>query len=537
MGNFIAAFTPMSKPVQRQRWGDHQQHPVVNWGDLFFDLFYVAAAYNLASIILESPSAKGLLYFVSCFWAVFHLWCDRTFYDARYYTGDDIWHRCIEIGSLFVLATAVANIRPAAILSTPSENIEMFAFALAMSIGKFLSMVRCAEIMVWVDGQPVAKIASRRDLLMMTPSLLFFVAATIHAGLEYFGSNNGDHRYLAGDTATSDTYDATKQNTTPYPESTNIPIILLLSASLTYWLQTIFLLLTLPGGGRHKEITVPINVDFVIHRYGEWVMLLLGESILSLLIVEVTEGSDYYVTFYAGILSVILLQLMHFRSQPAHADDHAMRRSKEAGFAFAFFMQVYSAGLVLLGVSYKMLLYEFFYESDLDGGGRFLFDVPRWLAGGRGALLYETEDRRQRIANFFCGSLATVWFCSDVMIVVHRGLKDNLGRFICCETKKTKVKGALLVLVRFAMIAFIATFSQHETNPKMLSLIGLSGIFVQLLLRIFLSMIFHSDRVHDAMTECAKEAEIEREQIAKKAVLEEVTKTSTAFEDTKMDST
>jgi hypothetical protein len=387
------------------------------------------------------------------------------------------------------------------------------------------------EIMVWVDGQPVAKIAARRDLLMMTPPFLFFVAATIYAGLEYFGSKNGDHRFLAGDAATSDTYDTTKQKTTPYPETTNIPIILLLGASLTFAAQTIFLLLTLPGGGRHKEITVPMNIDFAIHRYGEWVMLLLGESILSLLIVEVTEGSDYYSTFYAGILSVILLQLMHFRSQPAHADEHAMRRSKEAGFAFGFLMQVYSAGLVLLGVSYKMLLYEFFYESNKEGG-RFLFDVPRWLAGGGGALLYETEDRQQRIANFFCGSMATVWFCSDAMIVVHRGLRDNVGRCTCPETNKVKVKGALLVVVRFGMIAFIATLSQYETDPRALSLIGLSGIFVQLLLRIFSSMIFLDDRVHDAMKESAREAEAEREQSAKKEPLEEA-KTSTAVEDTK----
>lgn len=30
-------------PKQRQRWGDHQVHPHTNWGDIFFDLFYVAA--------------------------------------------------------------------------------------------------------------------------------------------------------------------------------------------------------------------------------------------------------------------------------------------------------------------------------------------------------------------------------------------------------------------------------------------------------------------------------------------------------------
>jgi hypothetical protein len=30
-------------PKQRQKWGDTQILPHVNWGDLFFDLFYVVS--------------------------------------------------------------------------------------------------------------------------------------------------------------------------------------------------------------------------------------------------------------------------------------------------------------------------------------------------------------------------------------------------------------------------------------------------------------------------------------------------------------
>lgn len=35
-------------PKQRQRWGDSQVLPRVDFGDLFFDLFFVAAAYNVS---------------------------------------------------------------------------------------------------------------------------------------------------------------------------------------------------------------------------------------------------------------------------------------------------------------------------------------------------------------------------------------------------------------------------------------------------------------------------------------------------------
>jgi hypothetical protein len=37
-----------ARPRQRQNWGDTQVLPRVNWGDLFFDLYYVAAAYNVS---------------------------------------------------------------------------------------------------------------------------------------------------------------------------------------------------------------------------------------------------------------------------------------------------------------------------------------------------------------------------------------------------------------------------------------------------------------------------------------------------------
>ena len=48
--------------IQRQRWGEVQVLPHVNWGDLFFDLFYVAAAYNLAAILKYDSS----------FWSIFY---------------------------------------------------------------------------------------------------------------------------------------------------------------------------------------------------------------------------------------------------------------------------------------------------------------------------------------------------------------------------------------------------------------------------------------------------------------------------------
>lgn len=227
-------------------------------------------------------------------------------------------------------------------------------------------------------------------------------------------------------------------------------------------------------------------------------MLLLGESVLSLLIVETSISAGYYVTFYAGIVSVVLLQYLHFRSQPHHADQHAMRRSKNAGMAFSTLMQIYSFALVAVGVSYKMMLYEYTYEE--KGGYRLrrflqhLTDVAlRHLAGG-GESKYTTEERQQRVANFFCGSMAIAWVCLDLMILTHKGIKTNMKR---CEVecrltsaKRVSKGGVVFAAVRVGLVAFIASLSQYVQDPEMLAIIGMIGIILQVLTRLLGDLVY-----------------------------------------------
>ena len=219
-------------------------------------------------------------------------------------------------------------------------------------------------------------------------------------------------------------------------------------------------------------------------------MLMLGESVLSLLIVDVTESSVYYKTFFSGIISITLLEYLHFRSQPHNPDDHALRRSKEAGGFFSILMQVYSAALISLGASYKMLLYEYLYEA--KSSTRALFPLfARFLTSSTDAASrFSTADRRQRVADFFCASMAIVWFCSDVMTITHRGLKDNLGRCRCSRTKVLRKASLAFFFARVGLVVFIATLSRYVTTPDQLAFIGLIGILTQVLLRFLGSSIF-----------------------------------------------
>lgn len=231
-------------------------------------------------------------------------------------------------------------------------------------------------------------------------------------------------------------------------------------------------------------------------------MLLLGESILSLLIVETSMSKNYYITFYCGIVSVVLLQYLHFRSQPHHASEHAMRRNKNAGMVFSTLMQIYSFALVSVGVSFKMLLYEYIYQESGGYKLRRLIQLlrdsaMRHLAGGGGPK-YSTDERQQRVANIFCGSLAIAWVCLDLMILTHQGLRNNVRRCECQITKRVSKVGVFFAFIRVGLVAFIASLSQYVQQPELIAIIGMVTIIAQVFTRVFGDMIYPKAKVASA---------------------------------------
>ena len=117
-------------PVQLQRWGDTQILPHVNWGDLFFDLFYVGAAYNLGNLLRNERTLRGVLYFSTLFLNVTSIWFDKLMFDARFNVGNDLFHRGVEVLQLAALATAIVHINSVAEMSDTKENPDMFVFCL-----------------------------------------------------------------------------------------------------------------------------------------------------------------------------------------------------------------------------------------------------------------------------------------------------------------------------------------------------------------------------------------------------------------------
>lgn len=470
-------------PVQRQQWGEKQCVPHTNWGDMFFDLFYVAAAYNLADIIKADPSMISLLYFFGCFGPITSIWMNKMIYDGRFQTPDDIFHPILEVIQLCFLAGAVQHIRPVNYMSQGTKYTTMMIFCLFVWVGNLYNIFGYSEIRLWgVTGQQInAKHSAVTSIYSALIPFFFVTVATLYSLIVYINANTFSGEKGDG----GEDYDKIVHHA---------PIILLLTAWIIR-MGALFPIIYFRGKGKdHKEITVPVNVKYVIHRCGEWTMLMLGESVLSLLIVPVVKGEfQFYFTFFVGVLSVIFLQFLYFKSQPHHEDGHAFRRTRLAGAMFAAMLQFYSAGLILVGVSFKMLLNEFKIDEVNYEERSLLVAHDRLLAGEKSPLSYSREEMRERIANFFCLSLLAVFLFLDAMILCHKGIKASVNRCSCSDTGRLRASGVLVIVIfRLAIDVFIGTACLYITSPAILALFGLISIFLQVGIRYMGDVFFPS---------------------------------------------
>ncbi len=65
----------------------------------------------------------------------------------------------------------------------------------------------------------------------------------------------------------------------------------------------------------HATDLIPCNHQHIAHRFGEWTMLLLGESVLSIVLAPLSNYGRYYLAFFACLFTVQLLQIIHFSSE------------------------------------------------------------------------------------------------------------------------------------------------------------------------------------------------------------------------------
>ena len=197
-------------------------------------------------------------------------------------------------------------------------------------------------------------------------------------------------------------------------------------------------------------------------------MLLLGESVLALITVEESPGRRYYVTFVTGIVSVTMLQYLYFRSAPPLAEDHALNSSlRFAGFQFFYSLLVFSACLVVIGCSFKVILHIYLDEAEKES------ETDEEAT--------DLKDYARRVIEMFSWSLATAFFFLDLVVISHRGWKSYFARMV--QGGKIQWAPVLCSIVDLGAVALTACFPCFISDLEVLSVAGCAIILVQVLLR------------------------------------------------------
>ena len=115
---------------------------------------------------------------------------------------------------------------------------------------------------------------------------------------------------------------------------------------------------------------VPTNIEFTIHRLNEFMMLMLGETILSITIapspfakdgVEYSEDHygrvEHYVTFTAGFIICLCMTFSFNVTEPHHSTEHVMRRDATAGFVWLMLFGFKALAVLQVGIGVKIALY------------------------------------------------------------------------------------------------------------------------------------------------------------------------------------
>jgi len=447
---------------------------------------------------------------MGCFGILYNtFWYSKVEFDSRFEVADGLLHFCWEVLFTGLTALAVLHFRNVDYLIKTDKYDNMFAFCAANVGGILLMILRYIEVGQWVNNsEGSVKAASRKAIYARIPALLLMSAATAITGIAWLQSDEekkataddyytgyadgGDNStdtalfaaaYPSGSNSTGYKYDKyTGYGRLEFPTtevSKHVPIILCLIAWVSGPICYYILNLT---NDAHEYIStsLPMNVDFLMHRYGEYTMLMFGAIVMSLLIVDpdLEEGSaelvNYYQSWSIGIISVILLQYLHFKEQPHHAADNALTKNRHYGWLFTVFMNIYGPCLVLLGSCYKLILMENTYKYKEAAGNK--------------------DERKGQIAAIFSVSMLCVLVLQTAMNLCHKGPSNYIGKSLISRLMKVL---RLAVYLGLVSLVFIIGWKEPDTIAIIGVFFVLIVIFTDLVTDYVEPPVSHGDHDHD----------------------------------------
>jgi low temperature requirement protein LtrA len=291
-----------------------EEQPHTQWDDLFFDLIFVGVAYNVGHLLEHSgPSFAG---FFDCF-IIFSIaskfWQDKVLYLTKF-DVDDFIHKIFNILEYCMVGLLACHINM------------MSGFTLIMLLHRIFVIFRWLEIYIYSNEKNAYRFG--RSETWKNMSLIPIDALAVY--LNFY------HQHTI---------------------TTRMILFVCFSSVLVDHFTVFFSVFC---GTSSRENTVPSHISYFIHRVGEFTMLMVGESVLSLSALKnITPTLEFYVSLICGFILTSSIMFIQYSTSVFHAEKHVLRRSGKYGICWFHvkFMQAFF--LVTFGVGLRILLQNY----------------------------------------------------------------------------------------------------------------------------------------------------------------------------------
>mmetsp|Transcript_13912 Transcript_13912/g.18055 ORF Transcript_13912/g.18055 Transcript_13912/m.18055 type:complete len:722 (-) Transcript_13912:171-2336(-) len=377
------------RPHQLMKFGQHDYHPDTDWQDLFFDLLFVGGAYQTGNFLVAALIAndghmlEGVFWSFAIFTCLAQQWLMKILLSARFgyssmfhYLLDNVefillafamWHipaKELKIaitddasyGSSYSYGTSYSDRRYLAIGSSYSvssqeydifspleqlkENVHGRTYGLSLCLA-LNSLLYCFKWLEIVTDKEATQGARTISMYQSAGYAITFVIMMVACAITV--SHNSQYVVFAWMGAN-----------TAYV------------ASMFYWVE---FLAAKKQEGLLEEAGVPMNTSYFIQRVGEFCMLIIGESVLSLLALSVEPDYENYLMFGASAMMACNLYFHHFSTYPPDPSKHVLR---DGTFDFASLsyscalIYLYPFCLIHIGVCLKALLLKADHNTPMD---------------------------------------------------------------------------------------------------------------------------------------------------------------------------
>ncbi|KXS10423.1 hypothetical protein M427DRAFT_508762 [Gonapodya prolifera JEL478] len=317
------------QPIIRQYFVDsetlvrEEEERKTSWSELFFDLVFVVATSAVGHVYISNLRLQDFIFLMTPVW---RMWNDMVYF-INVFGADDTVQRCL-LYWIMLLAVTMAIAASQAIPLDGSYGGTMSLFYGAFLVGRGTFAIGYLSLLAWFPNFPYAFASLLAQIVL---SCVFWVL-----GLALAPSSPSSRIVLWW-----------------------IAIVMEYSVA---WIAIFF--------GRNAQRNLPkslginfyprfaINIEHFSERYGLFVILALGEGLVS--IVSPSPSTNVYDPIYGkaalGLLTFLSFQYTYFDAEQAAHKRHASRRSARTGLFWSFLHYPLVCSLVVAAASLSIIV-------------------------------------------------------------------------------------------------------------------------------------------------------------------------------------